>query len=163
VPGCRGILIRLIRLRNKVNRTAQRLRNHFYQSQISSSEDQSMLQGLANRHIETNIEVLANSINDFLVSFSSDMPRMTESQVFHVQEPLPTEYIISDDTEAALRLIQSPDQTIYNLGSYEIILSAIYSSSLREGVLPDRWKSATVVPLSKRHPRRLKRISDPYP
>ena len=31
-------------------------------------------------------------------------------------------------------------------------LAAIYNSSLREGVLPDLWKTATVVPLPKKHP-----------
>ena len=29
---------------------------------------------------------------------------------------------------------------------------AIFKSSLRDGVLPTLWKSATVIPLSKKHP-----------
>jgi len=172
------------RLRNKVNRTAQRLRHDFYQSQISSLEDSSSrdwwkkmkrlmgvsseshaaLQGLANRQTEGNTEVLANVINDFLVSVSSDMPRLTAShEVFHVHEPLPSEYIISvNDTEAALSRVKvnkatGPD----NIQPWIIRdfahllaspLAAIFNSSLREGVLPDLWKTAIVVPLPKRYP-----------
>ena len=31
-------------------------------------------------------------------------------------------------------------------------VTAIFNSSLREGVLPQLWKTATVIPLSKKHP-----------
>ena len=31
-------------------------------------------------------------------------------------------------------------------------VTAIFNSSLREGVLPKLWKTATVIPLSKKHP-----------
>ena len=31
-------------------------------------------------------------------------------------------------------------------------VTAIFDSSLREGVLPTLWKTATVIPLSKKHP-----------
>ena len=31
-------------------------------------------------------------------------------------------------------------------------VTVIFNSSLREGVLPNLWKTATVIPLSKKHP-----------
>ena len=31
-------------------------------------------------------------------------------------------------------------------------VTATFNSSLREGVLPKLWKTATVIPLSKKHP-----------
>ena len=31
-------------------------------------------------------------------------------------------------------------------------ITDIFNNSLREGVLPDLWKTATVVPLAKKHP-----------
>ena len=67
-----------------------------------------------------------------------------------------------EDTEAALNRTKinkatGPDNIPpWILRDFSHILSrplaAIYNSSLREGVLPDLWKTATVVPLPKKHP-----------
>ena len=51
------------------------------------------MQGLANNLCEGNIEVLANRINEFLVSVSSNLPRLTNDlAVFDVQDEIPAEY-----------------------------------------------------------------------
>ena len=83
--------------RNKVNRAAVRLRKEFYQAKVATlsesstrewwrhmkslmgttSNNDAEMQGLANNLCEGNIEVLANRINEFLVSVSSNLPRLT--------------------------------------------------------------------------------------
>ena len=130
----------------------------------TSSRGVSELQGLANRHTEGNLQSLAESINTFLVSVSEDMPRLTpDHHIFDIDEPLPAVFTISvEETEAALLKIKTgkatgPDNIPpWILKDFAHILSrpiaAIYNSSLREGILPTMWKTATVVPLPKKHP-----------
>ena len=92
-------------LRNKVNRAAVRLRKEFYQAKVATlsesstrewwrhmkslmgttSNNDAEMQGLANNLCEGNIEVLANRINECLVSVSSNPPRLTDDHaVFDV-------------------------------------------------------------------------------
>ena len=171
-------------LRNKVNREATRLRHQFYQSKILDLEDSSSkdwwkhmkalmgissggtkeLVGLANRHTDGNIPALANKINDFLVSVSSGLTRLTQDHgVFDLQEPLPDAYTVTvANTQKALSEVKTrkatgPDQIpAWVLKDFSHVLAAplaaIFNSSLREGVLPSLWKTATIVPLPKKHP-----------
>ena len=102
--------------RNKVNRAAVRLRNEFYQAKVATLSESSTrewwrhmkslmgttsnkdaeMQGLTNNLCEGNIEVLANRINEFLVSASRNLPRLTNDlAVFDVQDEIPAEYVIS--------------------------------------------------------------------
>jgi len=130
----------------------------------TSSGGVSELQGLANRHTEGNLQTLAESINTFLVSVSEDMPRLTpDHHIFDIDEPLPAAFTLSvEETEAALIKIKTgkatgPDNIPpWILKDFAHILSspiaAIYNSSLREGVLPTMWRTATVVPLPKKRP-----------
>ena len=114
--------------RNKVNRAAVRLRKEFYQAKVATlsesstrewwrhmkslmgttSNNDAEMQGLANNPCEGNIEVLANRINEFLVSVSSNLPRLTNDlAVFDVQDEIPAEYVISVmTTENALQHIK---------------------------------------------------------
>ena len=114
--------------RNKVNRAAVRLRKEFYQAKVATlsesstrewwshmkslmgttSNNDAEMQGLANNLCEGNIEVLANRINEFLVSVSSNLPRLTNDlDVFDVQDEIPAEYVISVmTTENALQQIK---------------------------------------------------------
>ena len=66
------------------------------------------MQDLANNICEGNIEVLANRINEFVVSVSSNIPRLTDDHaVFDVQDEIPAEYVISVmTTENALQQIK---------------------------------------------------------
>ena len=63
------------------------------------------MQGLANSLCEGNIEALPNRLNEFLVSVSNNLPRLTDDlAVFDVQDEIPAEYIISVmTTENALQ------------------------------------------------------------
>ena len=114
--------------RNKVNRAAARLRKECYQAKVATlsesstrewwrhmkslmgttSNNDAEMQGLANNLCEGNIEVLANRINEFLVSVSSNLPRLTNDlAVFDVQDEIPAEYVISVmTTENALQHIK---------------------------------------------------------
>ena len=61
----------------------------------TTSNNDAGMQGLANNLCEGNIEVLANRINEFLVSGSSNLPRLTNDlAVFDVQDEIPAEYVI---------------------------------------------------------------------
>ena len=130
------------------------------QNQGGSTE----LQGLANLHTDGEVGKLADSINDFLISVSDCMPRLTKSHdIFQPMEPLTDKYIISiRETESALRKVKvdkamGPDNVpAWILRDFAHILAgpltAIFNSSLREGVLPSLWKTATIIPIPKKHP-----------
>ena len=98
------------RLRNLVNRTAPKLRQRFYHSKIATLEETSSkdwwkhmknlmgapsgntneMQGLANKCTEGDMTQLVNSMNDFFVSVSADLPRLDPThRVFDTEEPLP--------------------------------------------------------------------------
>ena len=64
------------------------------------------MQGLANHLCEGNIEALANRLNEFLVSVSNNLPRLTDDlAVFDVQDEIPKHRKIY--LSCILRLIQS--------------------------------------------------------
>ena len=116
-------------LRNLVNRAAPQLRQQFYQSEIYSMEESSTrdwwkhmnilmgtscegnseMQGLANNHTEGDMCSLVNSINEFFVSVSEDLPRLQASHsIFDVSDPLSVQYTISVNvTEAALANVKT--------------------------------------------------------
>ena len=173
-------------LRNQVNREASRLRHQFYQSKVTALEEstsrdwwkhmksllglssggKSELINLANRCTDGDMLLLANSINEFLVSVSSDLPRLNKNHyIFQLQEPLPDALTITvADTQQALSKVKINKATGPDLVPAWILrdfssvlagpLAAIFNSSLREGILPGLWKTATVVPLPKKHPPR---------
>ena len=48
------------------------------------------MQGLANKCTEGDMTQLVNSMNDFFVSVSADLPRLNPThRVFDIEEPLP--------------------------------------------------------------------------
>ena len=103
--------------------------------------------------------LLANTRNEFFVSVSDHLPRLNKShKVFDVNEELPDQYVISVYTTfKALKIVTSnkatgPDNIpAWVLRNYANVLAppltAIFSNSLREAVLPMKWKMANVVPL----------------
>lgn len=171
-------------LRNQVNREAARLRRQFYQSKVRELEDSSSkdwwkhmkslmgltnggnteLVSLANRCTNGDIPFLANQVNDFLVSVSSNLPRLSKNHgIFHLEEPLPAAFSITvAETQDALSKVKANKATGPDLIPAWILrdfshvlaapLAAIFNSSLREGTLPALWKTATIVPLPKKHP-----------
>ena len=131
----------------------------------TTSSNDAEKQGLANSICEGNIEVLANRINECLVSVSSNLPRLTEDlAVVDVQDELPAEYVISVmTTENALQQIKvknavGPDNVPAwvlrdNASTVAAPLTALFNTSLRDGVIPALWKTGHI-PLPKKQPPR---------
>ena len=130
----------------------------------ASSSNTNEMQGLANKCTGGDMTQLVNSINDFFVSVSADLPRLDPThRVFDIEEPLPAEFTIeAASTQRALQKVKCRKATGPNnippgmVNNYAHLLAApvtaIFNSSLREGKLPDLWKTATVVPVPKKHP-----------
>ena len=164
-----------------MNRTAPKLRHQFYQSKIATLEESSTrdwwkhtkpllvtssgsrneMQGLANKYTDGDLDSLVNYMNGFFVSVCEDLPRLQSSHpIFDADEPLPAEFIISvTDTKMELEKVKvnkatGPENIPPWVFSHLLAapVRAFFNSSLREGVLPKLWKSATVIPLSKKHP-----------
>ncbi len=163
---------------------AKQLRRKFYQSRVSALQDRSPrewwkhikslmgqsvqrhseLQGLANELSDGNMEALAESINQFMVSVNEELPRLEGSHpIFHETGPLPADLTITvEEMERAptsLKVNQAtgPDNIpAWVLRDFAHVLAkplaAIFNSSLREGILPSAWKSVDVIPLPKRRP-----------
>ena len=122
------------------------------------------MQGLANKVADGNCEMLANSMNDFVCLLANILPRLNvDNEVFAVEGELPDECIISIQTTfIALRNIKTnkasgPDNTpAWVLKDRAALLAppltAIFNCSLREGKLPNEWKMANIIPLSKSNP-----------
>ena len=112
---------------------------------------------------------LVNYINDLFVSVSGDLPMLDPTYpVFDIEEPLPAELTIeAASTQRALQKVKSRKETgpdsippwMVTNNYYGHLLAApvtaIFNSSLREGTLPDLWKTATAVPVPKKHLRKL--------
>ena len=124
------------------------------------------MQGVANNICEGNIETLANRLNEFLLSVSNNLPRLTDDlTVFDVQDEIPAEYVISDmTTENALQQIKlnkavGPGNVPAwflsdNASTITAPLTALFNTSLRDGVIPALWKTAHVILLPKKQPPR---------
>ena len=112
------------------------------------------MQGLANNLCEGNIEALANRLNEFLVSVCNNLPRLTDDlAVFDVQDEIPAENVISVmTTENALQQIKvnkavGPDNVPAwvlrdNASTLAAPLTALFNTSMRDGVIPALWKTA---------------------
>ena len=126
------------------------------------SNNDAEMQGLANNLCEGNIEALANRLNEFLVSVSRNIPRLTDYiAVFDVQDEIQAEYVISVvTTENALQQIKAnkavgPDNVPAwilrdNASTLSAPLTALFNTSLRYGVVPALWKTAHVIPLPQK-------------
>ena len=98
------------------------------------------------------------------MSVSADLPRLDPTyRVFDIEEPLPAEFTIeAASTQRALQNVKyrkttGPDNIppliVKNYAHLLVApVTAILNSSLREGKLPDLWKTATIVPVPKKHP-----------
>ena len=103
-------------------------------------------------------------MNDFFVSVSEHLPRLDRNnEAFDVEGQLPDEYVIAlTTTLQALRRVKTnkataPDNVpawiLKNLANILAgPLTAIFNSSLREGIIPDTRKSANVIPVPKVNP-----------
>ena len=152
-------------LRNKVNHTASKLRHDFYQTHIASltaagshdwwkhmktimglkTSGNACMQGVTNNIANGDYGILADRMNDFLISVSDKLPRLkTDNPIFTVNNELPYQYVIPVlKTFEALcnvkvRKATGPD----NIPAWllkchaEVLappLTAIFNNSLREG------------------------------
>ena len=92
--------------------------------------------------------------------------RLTDDlAVFDVQDDIPAKYVISVmTTENALQQIKvnkavGPDNVPAwvlrdNASTLAAPLTALFNTSLRDGVIPALWKTAHVIPLPKKQPPR---------
>ena len=115
------------------------------------------MQGLANKRTEGDMCSLVNSINEFFVSVSKDLPRLQASHsIFDVSDPLPVQYTISVNfSEAALANVKinkatGPDKIppwIVRDVAQQLAgpVTSIFNISLREGVLPKLWNTAVTI------------------
>ena len=125
------------------------------------------IQSLANKTTDGDCCILANKMNYFFLSVTEHLPRSEyDDQVFTLNDELPDQYVINVMTTLdALQHIKTgkatgPDNIpawvlkdhAYTLASP---LTAIFNSSLREGVLPQEWKKANAIPLPKANPPML--------
>ena len=100
----------------------------------------------------------------FVLSVGEHLPRLDKHHdVFTVNEELPDAYCISVDvTLLALQRVKTNKSTGPDNIPASVLkdhanilaapLTAIFNSSLREGVLPNEWKMANVIPLPKTKP-----------
>ena len=72
------------------------------------SSNTNEMQGLANKCTEGDMTQLVNSMNDFFVSVSADLPRHDAThRVFDIEEPLPAEITIeAASTQKALQKVK---------------------------------------------------------
>ena len=103
-------------------------------------------------------------MNDLFVSVSEHLPRLDRNnEAFYVDGQLPDEYVIDLTTILqAIRKVKTnkatgPDNVpAWILKDHANILAgpftAIFNSSVREGIIPDTWKSANVIPAPKVNP-----------
>ena len=123
------------------------------------------LEGLANSICDGDCKTLANKINVFFQSVSSDLPQLDKSILppLNVSTPVPDQYIISVGTvEKQLMNINIrkaigpdgiPSWILHDFpGFLAPPVAAIFNSSIREGCLPSLWKTAIACPVPKVNP-----------
>ena len=110
-------------------------------------------------HFNTSV-LECSKTNDFFVSVNEHLPRLDRNnEAFDVEGQLPDYVIDLTTTLQALRKVKTnkvtgPDNVpAWILKNHDNILAgpltAIFNSSLREGIIPDTWKSANVIPVPK--------------
>jgi hypothetical protein len=108
---------------------------------------------------------MANEINSFLQSVSSDLKPLDQALIPEEVDVVPDEYIIyPHEVERKLAAVNphkssGPDDIPnWFLREFSVWLAepvcAIFNASIREGIVPLDWKLANVVPVPKVHPPR---------
>ena len=122
---------------------------------------------LANENTNGDVEVLAERINGFLQSVTSDIPPLKpDNKYSQLQCEIPDKFTISvDEVERNLSKIKQnkspgPDGIaawmLRDLAPlFAKPIAAIFNSSIRDGHVPSKWKSANICPLPKRHPPKV--------
>lgn len=167
--------------RNKVQRAARTLRLKYYRRQaqgirkcnprkwwqevkrITNQSTSHPLDAMAEDLFDGDSCRLANEINVFMQSVSSDLEAINPHLFQNTEDACPDEYIIDPYVvERKLSKIDphkssGPDDIPnWFLKEFSVWLaepvSAIFNASVREGTVPQSWKTANVVPLPKVNP-----------
>ena len=165
--------------RNRVNRATKSLRSRYYARQVGQRKDSSpkqwwvktqrllglnsaddkRLTRLANEHCSGDEAMLACDINIFLQSVSSHLKPL-DKNVIPDKCDIPDQFHISkEDVESLLMKIDIskapgpdgiPNWILRDLASLiSGPLCAIFNSSIRDGSVPEIWKSANITPIPK--------------
>ena len=176
------------RLRNNINRLSKKLKPRFYNTKVKhlkasdsrkwwanvkslvginkASGPDTML-SLANANTNGDVGKLAERINAFLQSVTSDItPLKPDNKYSQIKSKTPENYTISvDEIERNLSKIKrnkapGPDGiAAWMLRDLAPLLAkpiaAIFNSSIRDGHVPSKWKMANICPLPKRNPPKV--------
>lgn len=170
------------RLRNQINRLSKQLRSEFYQrriqglrtcnphqwwqktKQLLGQHTKSDLQSLMNNVAGGDAQLLAESINNSLQQVSRDLLALAPICPTEMNEtgppsgPLITAYEVADALSHVNIYKSSGPDGIPNwlLRDFAYIIAEpvcnIMNASITNGVVPDLWKQADVVPIPKSHP-----------
>ena len=175
------------RLRSTINRLSKKLKPVFYNSKVKhlSSTDTKKwwshvksliglnktgsadaMHVLANGTTNGNVPELAERINTFLQSVTSDIPPLSKDKYTQIPTAPSTPFTISvEEVELNLTKIKiskaaGPDGIqAWMLRDLAPLLAkpiaAIYNSSIREGHVPGQWKHAYICPLPKKNPPKI--------
>ena len=168
---------------NIVNRLSKQLRQQYYRKHIQHLKSsnparwwcltkkltgQSHKSDMANL-IDTaaggNVQLLAELVNDFLQSVSSDLDQLPTSATFAVNECTSEKFVVTPYAVfrqlscISVRKSSGPDDIPnWVLRDFAFALSepicTIFNYSIQHGIVPALWKMANVVPIPKAHPPR---------
>ena len=137
-----------------------------YITGMSKSSSNQPMVSLANETSQGDLSKLAEQIIEFYTSVSQDLPPITEDNTYlQADVTLPIDFHISvDEVEKNFAKVKpgkaaGPDHIqAWMLRDLAPLLAppltAIFNSSLRDGYVPDKWKTANVCPIPKRNPPR---------
>ncbi len=127
---------------------------------ISKSDASNVFKSLANSETNGNTMQLCNKVNDFFHSVSAPLPPINTEE-YRYEGTIPDEYLVSvTEIEKALFKIKlgkapGPDNIkpwmLRDLAPYFAgPVTSIFNASIRQGTVPDIWKSATICPIPKK-------------
>ena len=134
---------------------------------INKSACPDTMLSLANENTNGNIEELSERINDFLRSVTSNIPPLKpDNKYSQITCDTPSDYTITvDDVERNLsKLKQNKSPGPDGIAAWMLRdlaplfakpVTAIFNSSIRDGHVPSKWKSANICPLPKRNPPKV--------
>ena len=172
------------RLRNEVIHMSKTLKPKYYQNKMRTlsegntkdwwrhikevtgcpkSDNTANFQNIANLLTNGDIQELANEINKYFQSISSDLPPLTEDLNPLPPTETPDRFLVNvEEVEKQLMKVKrgkaaGPDEIqAWMLRDLAPVLAppitAICNSSIRKSFVPDKWKKALVTPIPKNTP-----------
>ena len=132
-----------------------------------SSSGSGALNGLANEKYNGDVEILANEVNKFFHSVSSDLQPLNHDILEMIPPDQSDVAPIACEVEQVERRLMStcvskspgpdgiPNWILHDLAPYiSRPITAIFNASIGDGIFPDVWKQSNVVPIPKSNPPR---------